>query len=404
MAMDNRVTSIAILVFCSALACCNAGGVAAPQNIGQIFNVLNYGAKPGKNFDCTQAFILTWKAACNFVGPRARFFVPQGIFTVGEAVFQGPCKSQFPIYFQVAGTVQAMPDPSVYSGQGWMSFSHINGLIITGGGTIDGQGPLVWQYNDCKRNGNCVHLPASMHFNDVQHVKIKGLTYLNAMGFHMHITNSFMVSAHSLTITAPEDSPNTDGMHVSKSNSVKIARSTIRTGDDCVSLGQGATNVTVNKVICGPGHGISVGSLGKYPKEADVRGLIVKNCTLQGTDNGIRIKTYPASDPSAAAGMFFNDIVMENVKNPIIINQFYGSSSPKPSQVRISDIVYNNIRGTSATAVAISLKCSPAFTCTNLHFSNINLRPSPTAKGVFTSNCSNAHVMANGPHFPAPCK
>lgn len=68
----------------------------------------------------------------------------------------------------------------------------------------------------------------------------------------------------------------------------------------------------------------SVGSLGKYDNEMDVRGLIVKNCTLLATTNGVRIKTYAGSDPSAAAGLLFKDIRMEGVKNPIIIDQNYG--------------------------------------------------------------------------------
>ncbi|EYU45531.1 hypothetical protein MIMGU_mgv11b0237182mg, partial [Erythranthe guttata] len=82
-----------------------------------------------------------------------------------------------------------------------------------------------------------------------------------------------------------------------------------------VSIGQGSTNVchhrSITQLNCGPGHSISVGSLGKQPRELDVTGFIVKNCTLLGTTNGIRIKTYPASDPSKASGML----------NPIIIDQ-----------------------------------------------------------------------------------
>lgn len=67
-----------------------------------------------------------------------------------------------------------------------------------------------------------------------------------------------------------------------------------------------------------------MGSLGKLPNELDVRGVIVRNCTLTGTTNGVRIKTFPASDPSRASGIVFGNIVMNNVVNPVIIDQSYG--------------------------------------------------------------------------------
>lgn len=100
-----------------------------------------------------------WRAACDFNG-RARVFVPPGVYTLGEIIFAGPCKGTHPIILQIAGTLKAVPDVSEYSNFAWISFESINGVIITGGGTLDAQGQAVWQFNDCKTNPNCVHLPA----------------------------------------------------------------------------------------------------------------------------------------------------------------------------------------------------------------------------------------------------
>jgi galacturan 1,4-alpha-galacturonidase len=55
-----------------------------------------------------------------------------------------------------------------------------------------------------------------------------------------------------------------------------------------------------------------------------VRGITVKNCTLNNTDNGIRIKTYGGSPPSQASGILFQDRVKKK-KNPVIIDQSYGN-------------------------------------------------------------------------------
>lgn len=73
----------------------------------------------------------------------------------------------------------------------------------------------------------------------------------------------------------------------------------------------------------------SVGSLGKYDDEKEVHGILVTNCTLRNTTNGVRIKTWAASPPGQASGITFQDIVLDSVRNPIIVDQEYGSKKKK---------------------------------------------------------------------------
>ena len=85
----------------------------------------------------------------------------------------------------------------------------------------------------------------------------------------------------------------------------------------------------------------SVGSLGRYWNERDVSGLLVRDCTMRGTTNGIRIKTWANSPGSSAAtNMTFENTVMNNVTNPIIINQTY---CPFTSCTSIVSLKYRHI-------------------------------------------------------------
>ncbi|MBA0684239.1 hypothetical protein Goari_025834 [Gossypium aridum] len=49
-------------------------------------------------------------------------------------------------------------------------------------------------------------------------------------------------------------------------------------------------------ITCGPGHGISIGSLGSKSSKAYVSGVTVDGAKLSGTTNGVRIKTWQASE------------------------------------------------------------------------------------------------------------
>ncbi|XLU41391.1 hypothetical protein S245_036205, partial [Arachis hypogaea] len=60
----------------------------------------------------------------------------------------------------------------------------------------------------------------------------------------------------NLNIIAPKTSPNTDGIHISHSKNVIISKTIIGIGDDCIGMIQGSSNITVEDVTCGPGHGI----------------------------------------------------------------------------------------------------------------------------------------------------
>ncbi|KAF3789926.1 Polygalacturonase [Nymphaea thermarum] len=222
--------------------------------------------------------------------------------------------------------------------------------------------------------------------------------------FNIVIDTSSNVQVDGLNIQSAATSPNTDGIHVEQSTGVTITNTYIKTGDDCISIGQGTQNLWIEKVTCGPGHGISNGSLGKSANEAGVQNVTVKNVAFSGTTNGLRIKSWERSSNSFAKQIVFDGATMDNVKNPIIIDPHYcphNEGCPtENSGVKISNVVYKNIKGTSATQVAVDFSCSASAPCQGISMTNVEL----TYQGQpVKSSCEHAFGSATGTMVPSSC-
>ncbi|CAA0806944.1 Polygalacturonase QRT2, partial [Striga hermonthica] len=216
----------------------------------------------------------------------------------------------------------------------------------------------------------------ALTFSKCTNLRVSNLKTLDPQQIHIVIQDCDGVEASNLLVVAPEKSPNTDGIHITRSSNVKVHDSTIGTGDDCISIVSGTKNVEVSNIVCGPGHGISIGSLGVDNSASSVSNVHVTGAVLTGTTNGARIKTWQGGS-GYAMNIVYDNIVMKNVSNPIIIDQNYcdkGKDCQKAaSGVQIQNVVFSDISGTSATKDAITLDCSESVPCRNIILENVKL-------------------------------
>ncbi|KAG6423753.1 hypothetical protein SASPL_114156 [Salvia splendens] len=393
MAIFNIFSSLVFLLF-SCIA------IAVPP---KFFNVVRYGAISDGTTDNSQAFLKAWKDACAYNG-RSRFWIPNGKFLLRKASFEGSCNGS--MAFLIKGTLVA-PTDSFFTDT-WIAFRYVSGLIVKGGGTLDGQGQSAWHYNDCKTNSKCKPLPVTLRFDFVRNSKVENIESINSKSSHFNIFACENMSISHVKLSAPADSPNTDGIHIGTSRNIKISKSVIGTGDDCVSMVSGSQSIEVNGVACGPGHGISIGSLGRGHEHEYVKGITVRNCTFIGSDNGVRIKTWSPSSYSLASGLVFENIIMKNTKNPVVIDQYYCPSphcylqGHSSSAVQIQDVTFKNIFGVSSTEVAVNLQCSKAMPCKNVKLINIDLAYDGPGRRA-TSLCSNVIGSSSGKLVPGGC-
>ncbi|KAK9082803.1 hypothetical protein Scep_029274 [Stephania cephalantha] len=275
----------------------------------------------------------------------------KGRYLLNEVLFTGECKGR--VTFKIDGTLVAPSDYHILGTSGkWITFNKVQGVSISGG-ILDGQGAGLWA---CKAAGkNCPFGARSLEFTYSSEITITGLTSMNSQIFHIVIHDCKNVKLQQVQVTASGNSPNTDGIHVQGSTDVTITQANIKTGDDCISIGPGTTNLWMENTNCGPGHGIR---LGKAANEQGVQNVTVKTATFSGSENGVRIKTWARPSTGYVKGRL------------------------------------------AGSQVAMKFDCSPKAPCSSIVLDNVDLTYESKSA---SSSCINADGSAFGLVHPSSC-
>ncbi|GLT36579.1 hypothetical protein SLA2020_109480 [Shorea laevis] len=367
-----------------------------------LVNVDSFGAIGDGVSDDTQAFRNAWDTACST--PKSVLLVPPGRqYLVNATRFKGPCADK--LIIQIDGTVIAPDEPKNWDPnlpRLWLDFSKLNRVNFQGNGVIDGSGSKWWA-SSCKKNKTnpCRGAPSALTIDSSSAVKVKGLTIQNSQQMHFVISRCDSVRISQVQVSAPGDSPNTDGIHISESTNIVLQDCKIGTGDDCISIVNASSAIKMKRIYCGPGHGISIGSLGKDNSTGIVTKVVLDTAFLKETTNGVRIKTWQGGSGYVRAVRFEN-VRVEDVANPIIIDQFYCDSPTvcpnQTSAVQISQIMYRNISGTTTSQKAMKFACSDTVPCTNIVLSNIDLEKKD---GTVETYCNSARGFGCGTVHPS---
>jgi len=408
-----------------------ATGWAVPAlpviNTGNVVNITNFGAVSSATLTNTTAIQKAINSAATTNG-GCTVEIPPGTYLSGPLTLANNINLQidagailrmlpftnYPKTFFTNVTVSFTTNLSVittnyntnvtWTAANFISASSLHDVEISGSGAIDGQGLPWWPY----ANTNGDTRPIMIQPGSCNRLLIQNVTLSNSPMFHIaiggHAGNS---TVQGVTILAPSSSANppshnTDACDVSGTN-ILVQNCNISVGDDDFTCGGGTWDVVLTNNTYGNGHGISIGSY----TGGGVSNITVINCTMNGADNGIRIKS-DNDRGGLVQNISYLNIGMTNVHFPIQIYGYYnevgtpGSISPYYASTQAvavvtgttpiyRNITFSNINATSISGYPVGLVWARReLPATNIVFNRVNVTGD---KNFYLYNVSGAQFI-----------
>lgn len=298
------------------------------------------------------------QAAINFVPEGGRLFFPPGTYLTLPLALKSHITLELPEGARLLGSTERERYPIVkgvcvdpvtgeevpqagFEGieqdmyQSLLHASYAEDVTVVGRGVIDGNGQNGDWWGDF--NSFPAARPRVVFLNRSKHITLHGVTVANGPSWHLHPFFSEDVSLYDCAVTAPKDSPNTDAIDPESCDGVNIIGCRFSVGDDCIAIKSGkidmgrkykkpADHHVIRNCLMQFGHGaVTLGS----ELAAGIQNLRVSQCCFRATDRGLRIKSRRGrGKDSYITDVSFDNIRMEDVLTPIVINLWYNCCDP----------------------------------------------------------------------------
>jgi polygalacturonase len=380
-----------------AVASCQADSAAPPA---QVFNVRDFGAKgDGKTLD-TQAIQKAFDACGKAGGGTVRF--PPGVYLSQPVTL----RTRTTVLLEAGATLLAHTNHADFmkvpgdwlkataSGDfiALLSGKDLENITFTGKGTIDGNGQVWWPEAEKARQrvtGYTLPRPNLVTLQRCKNVRMTGITLQNAPKFHFVPTECEDVFIDGVRVLAPGHTPNTDGIDPSNCRNVVITRCFIDVGDDNIAIKSGrkvegrefgCENITITNCTFKHGHGVSIGS----ETVGGVRNVLVRDCTFENTDNGLRIKSRRERG-GRVENIVYENCTLTNVRPALSIAAYYQQTThatfpkddtPQPitdTTPFFRNITFRNITATSTHEAGLIVGL-PEAPVENVRLENVTIR------------------------------
>lgn len=308
---------------------------ARPKIPNRTFTLTDFGALPDSPHLNTEAFQKAI-AAVEAAG-GGRLVVPKGVFRTAPFTL---C-SNLDLHLDEGAVIQApetfeelgLPNPANFTSQAELSAkfkvppplitgNNLHDVALTGTGAIDGSGKHWWDWSERASRASpgrlVIRRPHLVTFNRCERLLVADITLRNSSMFHLVPRNIDDLVIERVKVRAPFNAPNTDAIDPGPGKNFLIRDCDVDTGDDDIVIKSGGTNILIENCTIKHGHGISIGS----ETTVGIHNMLVRHCTLDGTDNGIRIKSMRGAG-GPVENIRYTDIHMKNVRDAIVLDLAY---------------------------------------------------------------------------------
>ena len=384
-------------------------------------NVREFGAYGDGEHDDTNAI----QCAIMSAPKDSRVLVPEGVYKISSIFLKDNLnlelakgavlsafteREKFPI---LPGQIETYDEKDYYNLGTWEGnpldmFSAIvcgincSNVTITGEGIIDGCTTHDNWWKNCKIR-NTAWRPRLFFINNCSNVTMHGITVQNSPSWTIHPYFSKHLKFIDVKILNPANSHNTDGLDPESCQDVLVLGTYISVGDDCIAIKSGkiymaqkektpTEDMTVRQCCMRDGHGaVTVGS----EIAAGVKDVHIRDCMFMNTDRGLRVKTRRGRGKlSVLDDISFENIDMDNVMTPFVVNSFYfcdpdgkteyvGSRKPLPVDDRtpsIKSLTFKDINAKNCHVAGAYIFGLPESKVEKLTFENINFSYAKDAK------------------------
>ncbi len=308
-------------------------GLAPKQDKARLFDIRDFGAR-GLKAESSQAAIQKAIDACAAAG-GGTVYIPPGEFSSGTIHL----RSHVRLYLESGATVYSIKDKSAFDKDALLYGEDLVDVTVDGRGVFEGQAGYEWRltgdFRDDFIRPNQVEMeklgkplrrsfPKADQFGKMvllvrcRDVRIAGVSFLNSPSWTIHpVACERLVIDGVYIYSSLKEAVWADGIDPDGCRDVRIANSTIETGDDAIVFysmdwhgpARPCENITVTNCRLS-----SASSALKFcdGNIAGIRNVTVSNCVITGSNRGVAFMTF---DGGPVENVVLSDLVIDCVRH-----------------------------------------------------------------------------------------